>query len=379
MIRNSELAKVFSSKTDKDEELEKLLANLTPLLFKLYVKEKNLRKDYKKQSRYTQNNYFNKLMDISQDYYLNLSFRDFLKGNSEYTKDKSNLLESYTNDKFTERNLFQSFLVEDSDFCMMLTQVSEFVSPALITRTKNIRLPESRAGWFSSSALYRSKTDENNPILKKVTFLKQHYVSTNQTFQNAIEDYFKSGCSNTDFEEIVKNGPLDEAIRLSRDSTAEPSATDISDYELLEIDVVKRITEDEEKEKYYYDERPSKDKKASPFVIELQLELMKGIVTENNAPKIFCSFEDKRLQNEYFRLKAKLDKSVFYKSRPFVSMDGFAAPTKAEGAKKKVGGYGTSGRRRRHHRRSTRKATLLSDTIGNIRLDKLSNLDAKLL
>lgn len=366
LITNAELAKIFTGKKDEDVDKGKLLEKLTPEFYKLYVSEKDLNKRYYVRGRYTEfdratkNADFKQLMNLSTDYYLNLSLKSFFSGSSIYNTKNGKLLDSYKSDSITELFLFQTFLVTDSDFCAMMSQISEFVSPELMARNKGLRFSESRMGsaaetrlgWLSTSGA-RSLTEESNPILKKVKFLKQHYLSTNRTFQNAIDDYFKSGCTDPNFDAMIKNGPVDEAIRLALDSTAEPYVVDIPDHNVLRIDAIKRISELEEKEKYWYDERPAKDKKKPlPFVIEVQLELMKGLVNEMNAPKIYCAFEDKRLQNEYSRLKAKLDKSIFYKSRPFLSIDNFPSPPDAA-AKKKVGGGRDLSRHRGRHRQSS--------------------------
>lgn len=357
LIGKSKLGKVFTGNKDEDEDKEKLMEKLTPLVYKIYVLEQDLNKHYYKRGRqtqidyFTQNPYFKQFMNISKDYYLNLSLKNFFAGSSMY---KDTLLDSNIQDKITELYVFQDFIVTDVDFCAMLSQISEFVSPEQIKRPKNFRFSEtSRLGWLSAAR--SSATDEKNPILKKVKFLTQHYVSTNQNFQNAIENYFKSGCSDTNFENIVKNGPVDEAIRLSKDGIAasDDATSVIPNVDWLKVDAVKRISEETEKEKYwYYDERPVKDKKPAPFVIEIQLELMQGIVDEKNAPKIYCAFEDTRLQNEFFRLKAKLDKTVFYKPRPFLSIGSFIKQKK--GGEAVSGGGGKKSSRRRCRRPATR-------------------------
>jgi len=256
---------------------------------------------------------FREMVSLSREFYTQSKLKSFFTSGEE-----PKLLTPVYTKTVTALTEFQSALTQDSEFCDMMAKVLEMVPDNILELPKNANA-------------------EYNPILKKLKqpdAAKRLLLSTNNNLQLAIEEYLRKGCSDASFETFASQL---EDLYFSReegeeDTTTKNTKTPESTW--MTTDVVQQ----------------TKDM----FAIEVQLELMQGLLDDGVIQQITCAFGNQRLETEYDRLKHKLDDVPLYlqQPKPLFSVETFLKPPPSATnlpPAKKTGGT----RRRRYKRRST--------------------------
>jgi hypothetical protein len=184
-------------------------------------------------------------------------------------------------------------------------------------------------------------SEEENKILSFLNYSyvdnTNRYTSSNIDFQKALENYFKTGCSDPEFEQFIQT-----AYGRYIDSKYATPATNFR-QEWMEVDVMQLESEREP--------RNFKRSQLKPvFMIDIALELVEGMITQSIIPQIKCAFENARLVNQYERLKVIKNDMYFYKPPSLFSLKSFVPPPP-----KKVSGGQTSRHVQRLQKNKTRR------------------------
>jgi hypothetical protein len=320
-------------KNGQQDKAALLTKYLAPYLNNFYIQQliitelvasRRPRVDSKRLTEFQNDPNFRDLVELSREYYTQSHLKSFFSGNEEQPK----LFAPVYTKNVTALTEFQSSLSQDTDFIDMMSKVLEVVPDNTLELPKNA-------------------TFEFNPILKKLQVSKTSTTTgllstTNSNLQEVIEQYLKNGCSNEAFEtfaEQLRTEYFDDEGEDTEDKKKKKSI--MTNTAWMTSDVVQQ----------------TKDL----FAIEVQLELMQGLLDEKIIEQISCAFVDKRLQTEYDRLKNKLDKIPLYLQKPrmLFSIETFLKPPPTEKTKeevKKTGGRGRTHRRRLRRRpRDTRR------------------------
>lgn len=227
---------------------------------------------------------FRRLVQLSHDFYLQSQLKSFFTGkNTEpnlfapvYTKSISALTE------------LQSVLANDLEFVNMMNTMLEVVPDDVLELPKNTNT-------------------EYNLILTKLKVPEPNsriLLTTNMNLQTAIEEYVKKGCCDESFEffasQLYDTYFIQDPDIIDENEDAKEPIKDKKKSKInplwMTTDVVKSTKE--------------------MFAIEVQLELMQGILDEKIIQQISCEFGNKRLVMEYDRLKNKLDDVPLYLQQP---------------------------------------------------------------
>ena len=256
---------------------------------------------------------FREFIEYSRDFIKQTQLKNYLSGDNPKT-----LLEPITSRRLVTE--LHTVLSEDSDFCAMVNRVLAYVPD----QTLNLKQPR------------------YNPILKRLQVPDSNariLLTTNTDLQDAITSYLLNGCSDEPFEQFADY----LSVKYFSQEKLQPSGTTMGAEKLnqgenlswMNTNVV-QLTKD-------------------MYGIELQVELMQGMLDNKIIQQISCAFENKRLQSEYDRLKNKTDQVPLYLQQPrtMFSIESFlqpaaplAAPPLAAVPVNKKGGGGRKTRRR---------------------------------
>lgn len=321
-LNNKEFIQAFKLKKEEDK-IQLLAKYVAPYLNEFYIQQmiineliesrRPAKTESKRLTEFQNDPNFRELVKLSREFNTRTKLKSFFTGKEPepklltpvYTKTETSLTE------------FQSALTEDSEFCDMMNKLLEVVPDNTLELPKN------------SSAEY-------NPILKKLKSpdaATRVLLTTNNNLQQAIQDYLKKGCTDNSFETFASQL---ETLYFNQ----EEEAVDSQKLKTKETPQVSWMTTDVVQQ--------SKEM----FAIEVQLELMQGLLDDTIKEKIVCSFGDKRLQTQYDRLKRKLDDRPLYLQAPaaLFSIDSFLPKEKVV---EKVAAKKTGGTRHRRQRRSS--------------------------
>ena len=271
----------------------------------LMIKQNRIQRHIRSQSfhRFVNETHFEEVMNISRDVFITQKQIEFF---SNRLPSVDNLLSPsamylYANEyKESERSLLQKALANDTEFCEMLTKLGQFVTAKTISKVND--------------------RDEKNPILLKLypatstTSSTRAYISSNVGFQTALEEYVLSGCCNVKFEEFVLDVMKSYIMKEELEAMATPTTKVVvrkPNTDWMTVDVVQKV---ETKEKF---------NAAKRYEIEVQLELIQGLLNDNVIAQIKCAFEDARLTTQYRRLMDKLDQGPYFRRNSMFSIDSF--------------------------------------------------------
>jgi hypothetical protein len=299
---------------------------LAPYLNNFYIQQliitelvasRRPRVDSKRLTEFQNDPNFRELVELSREYYTQSQLKSFFSG-----KEQPKLFAAVYTKNVTALTEFQSSLSQDTDFIDMMGKVLEVVPD------NTLELPKNASSEF-------------NPILKKLQVpntTNRLLSTTNSNLQEVIEQYLKNGCSNEAFETFAEQLRTEYFDDEGEDADDKKKKKQITNTAWMTTDVVQQ----------------TKDL----FAIEVQLELMQGLLDDKIIEQISCAFVDKRLQTEYDRLKNKLDEIPLYLQKPrmLFSIETFLKPPPptTEDAKKEVKKTG-GGTYRRRRRRNTRR------------------------
>jgi len=227
--------------------------------------------------------YFREFIEYSRDFIKQTQLKYYLSGDNTKL-----LLQPVTSRRGVSE--LHTALADDSDFCDMVNRVLAYVPD----QTLNLKQPR------------------YNPILKRLRVPDTNariLMTTNPDLQKAIETYLLNACSDEPFEQFAdylsNNYFSQEKLQLSARNEKTNQGENLS---WMNTNVV-RLTKD-------------------MYGIELQLELMQGMLDNKLIQQISCAFENKRLQSEYDRLKNKTDQVPLYLQQPrtLFSIESFLKP-----------------------------------------------------
>lgn len=314
------------------EKLELLATKVAPILYQfLVIQSKNMvvvssttqnttsLQISKEFTAFTaQDSNFRELLTIFKDFHIKYQLRQFYAGKNSTMREA--LMKS-SDIPLTDIELaaIQSILATDDSFRKVMTTLLEFLPPRTLV----------------------ASTDEKNPILLKIksAATTSSCISSNLKLQEAILTYVLWGGET--------GSPLETFAILVNDVFLAPKGVRTADKALPDdalqhVDVQQIVTPQSEK--------------PPTFEVEFQLELFEGTLNKDNVDAIRCSFEDKRLQLLFQRLKAKIDQGPFYQVRPFFTMMGDGKKSVAGGGSRKK--KSMRRRRRRQQRQSVHRRIL---------------------